>query len=546
MKSVSAPDSPLTARTWRAPQADRTVLADPPAHTWTHLAAAHHAAVARRPGTPAGHAWADLLASARAEILAAALARTRSYRDVADMVSAADTPWFVAGHQPQLFHPGVWIKNFALDRLARAARGIALNLIVDGDLCKSTAIRVPGGTPQEPQVESIPFDTSGEPLPYEERRILSVETWRRFAGRVGKQLASLLADPLIHHYWPLAQAQADAGCSLGEALARSRHQLEATWGLQTLELPQSAVSNCRAAHGLIAHLLADAHRFRDVHNRALVEFRHVHRIRSASHPVPALAAEEPWVEAPFWVWQTAHPRRRRLFAAPARDHLLLTDRAGWHVRLPAADHLADERTVTALGRLEADGIKLRTRALTTTMLARLLLADLFVHGIGGGLYDRLTDLLMARYWHLEPPPFAVLTATLRLPISGPPQAPSAVRSPGSTLRELRYHPERYLSALAGDGPLDDAAARFIAEKRAWIARQATPETARQRCRAIRAANEALQPWLAEEANRLAQAHERQEQQHAAAHLLADREYAFCLYPAPLLQDFLLAFRHGSA
>ena len=39
----------------------------------------------------------------------------------------------------------------------------------------------------------------------------------------------------------------------------------------------------------------------------------------------------------------------------------------------------------------AAGIRLRTRALTTTMFARFLLGDLFVHGIGGAKYDELGD-----------------------------------------------------------------------------------------------------------------------------------------------------------
>src|SRR5262249_59914982 len=57
--------------------------------------------------------------------------------------SASTTPLVVTGHQPELFHPGVWVKNFATSALARAHGGLGLNLIVDNDLPKSSAIRVP-------------------------------------------------------------------------------------------------------------------------------------------------------------------------------------------------------------------------------------------------------------------------------------------------------------------------------------------------------------------------------------------------------------------
>ena len=43
------------------------------------------------------------------------------------------------------------------------------------------------------------------------------------------------------------------------------------------------------------------------------------------------------------------------------------------------------------------------------------MADQFVHGIGGGRYDQVTDRLIARHFGIEPPRFAVTTATLYFP-----------------------------------------------------------------------------------------------------------------------------------
>ncbi len=66
--------------------------------------------------------------------------------------------------------------------------------------------------------------------------------------------------------------------------------------------------------------------------------------------------------------------------------------------------------------LEAEGFKVRTRALTTTLFARLFLADLFIHGIGGGKYDELTDAIVRRFYGFEPPRYLVLSATRWLPL----------------------------------------------------------------------------------------------------------------------------------
>ena len=57
---------------------------------------------------------------------------------------------YLAGHQPQMFHPGVWFKNFALGELARRHGATAVNLIVDNDMLSDASLRVPGGSVSEP------------------------------------------------------------------------------------------------------------------------------------------------------------------------------------------------------------------------------------------------------------------------------------------------------------------------------------------------------------------------------------------------------------
>ena len=97
------------------------------------------------------------VAASAVELLDAARAWTGAYR-------SADTPhvdpdglFFLAGHQPELFHPGVWFKNFALGELGAAARGAAMNLVIDSDTLKSTALRCPCGTPDDPAPRLGPF-----------------------------------------------------------------------------------------------------------------------------------------------------------------------------------------------------------------------------------------------------------------------------------------------------------------------------------------------------------------------------------------------------
>ncbi len=140
------------------------------------------------------------------------------------------------------------------------------------------------------------------------------------------------------------------------------------------------------------------------------------------------------------------------------------------------------------------------------MAARLLLGELFVHGIGGAKYDQLTDRIIEQFFGLQPPGYLVASGTLRLPVSQSNAATESVHQIRQRIRELDFHPERFLdqrtaSSKAANGGKPQQSqgdtAALVSEKRRLLATPASPETARQRCRALRQINENLQPAVAE-------------------------------------------------
>src|SRR5207248_3303699 len=151
---------------------------------------------------------------------------------------------------------------------------------------------------------------------------------------------------------------------------------------------QSQVCCLSSFHWLTAHLLANLPRLWDTYNSALAEYRHANHIRSAAHPVPELTAEDDWLEAPFWIWNDNDGHRRRLFVRQWHGRIELSDREQITTALDLTADGEAQSAVEQLAALPRHGIKLRTRALLTTMSARVLLGDLFVHGIGGAKYDQ--------------------------------------------------------------------------------------------------------------------------------------------------------------
>ena len=185
--------------------------------------------------------------------------------------------------------------------------------------------------------------------------------------------------------------------------------------------------------------------------------------------------------------------------------------------------------------LRGRGVKLRSRALVTTLFARLLVGDLFLHGIGGAKYDQVTDALVERFFGLQPPGFLVLSATLLLPVARKRVIPEDARTIDRQLRDLDYHPE---SALDGTGweRSDCETAELIAAKERWIATPQTPENARTRWREFRRINAALQPFVAGRREELLRQRNATAAALAAEAILSWREYAFCLYPERYLRE----------
>lgn len=522
------------SRSLRAPQGDGQKLIDPPWELLPDVLAQNRQRLAQTDHDMQGRSLVALATSARQALLKQAITYTSRYRNVPQhwyATQAASTPFVLSGHQPQLFHPGVWYKNFVLGALARQVGGVGIHLLIDSDLCRSASIRVPTGTAQQPRVEAVLYDQPTAEVPYEERTIRDFATVESFATRVVALLEPLVRDPLVEELWPLTLQRYPGQMNLGLRLAQGRHALEETWNNQTLELPQSAVCQLPEFCWFLAHVLAHLPRFWTVYNEALADYRRENRLRNQAHPVPDLAESDGWLEAPFWIWSADDPLRRPLLVRQAGDELILTDRGAHTIRLALSAEIDATSAVEQLLTLSSRGIKIRTRALTTTLFARLMLSDLFLHGIGGAKYDQVTDQIGREFFGFTLPEFAAVSATLRLPIAAPRSEPLNNKHWEQQLRELQFHPERFLEQ---DGApiarLSAEAAAIIAEKRRWVSTPKTPQNARQRHLAITAANEALQPFVAD--TRRQTERQRDELQHRkrAEDILHSRDYAFCLYP----------------
>jgi hypothetical protein len=531
----------IVPRRLRAPAEDGAVLADPPLEQAGTLVTTNRRLFAGGVITLLGRSLEDLRREGRRSAITAAVEYLRQSHETLPGVQS-DSSLILAGHQPELFHPGVWAKNFALYGLSARHNCTPLNLVVDNDVAKSPVLQLPDAVDLadgRPTLLELPFDAASRDTPYEERVVLDEELFRSLPERADPVLRKWRFPTLLPKFWAEAVRQAERTPLLGERLAASRRGLERAWGCRNLEVPLSHLCRTEPFAWFASHLLSDFERFHAVHNETLSEYRRINGVRSRSHPVPDLGSDGEWLEVPFWIWPPENPQRGRLMTRRRDGRIELRSALEPTLELPSLSGRDGAAMATGWRGLEARGFKLRTRALTTTLFARLVLADLFIHGIGGAKYDELNDEIIRRFYGFEPPAYLVLSATLLLPFQLPSIRLEDTRRLAREIRDVRCNPQRHLA----DGALVDTRPKQLAaEKRAWIERQ--PEdgpSRRARFYRLKSLTEELgvftQPIQHSLRTNLSECERRLKRKA----LLSRRDYAFCLFPEDRLRAFLRRF-----
>ena len=574
---TSIPSDRPVERQWsrehiRAPHGDESFVAQPSLAGAVELAHANRERLSASDIDIQGKPFSLLRRWARHEVYRAARDYTgQILPDAASpSLSAQDvetTSFFVGGHQPTLFHPGVWVKNFVVGHLARVDRAVGINLVVDTDTLSGTTIRVPTGPVSAPKIASVPFDEPRSRQPWEETRIVNHDLFASFAERSLAAFGDRGFKPIMDEFWPAAVRHSRRTDSLAECLTAARCAWERSWNVGNLELPVSRLCTLEPFLWFAAHILANLPRFTSIYNDVLHEYRSMNRVRSRTHPVPDLREFDGWLEAPFRMWRAGDEVRRPVFARQEGGEIRLSDGNQVFASLPLAPDKDACCAVRELQQLEAQGIRFRTRALTTTLFSRLCFADLFVHGIGGAKYDQMTDRITCRFFGLTSPDFLTMSATLLLPLPDLAAHPADAARLQRQLRELDYNSDRHLPV-----DLAPAQADVVAEKRRLVAEQDAVRHAREsrvkaqapaqtttesgspiraamavgrgngagysRFRRLQEVNRRLAELTYAERQRI-----EEELQTTRAHLAAnsvwhDREYAFCLYPAEKLHRFM--------
>lgn len=452
--------------------------------------------------------------------------------------------WVIGGHQPELFHPGVWYKNFLIDRIRNDLESIeqpacGIHVIVDHDLPKSLSIKLPHRIEMESE-DHVAMDTCPIPilrtgpigqsmLPWHRYRI-DQEQVEPFIKKIESDAQSLgLAQPMVRAFFDKL-GKLDAYEDAAIAFSKARHLTELDHGLKNIDLPMSLICQTQAWFDFVQRCMEQAVSLAETYNNALDSYRAKEGITNPGQPVAHLTREGDWIELPFWLYRNSDSVRNRMWVRRIGQDCELASgtRPGQFVWTMIAQASVGGLQA-AMDQRQDQGICLRPRALITTLYLRCFLADGFVHGIGGGLYDRLTDDIIRGFLKIEPPGYAIATATLHMPL--PEALRQQVALSEKQCEELNLRSRRIRSAPESFLNPDSVQGRLLAQEHSGLI-ESMPARGHKKQWHLSMVD--LKSRIRSQIDPMVQSHQQQlqitQRRAHGSELLNSREYSMVLFP----------------
>lgn len=308
--------------------------------------------------------------------------------DVSEHNPDGSFPIVMSGDQATLFHPGLLLKTQMLSRLSQETGAIGLHVVIDTDAGDGGEISWPkvSGNQLEVKksylVEPEPGNVSGHSL-----KVPSLYQRIRSKSEIIVLFAEIEADLRASGLSHQASHAAHVGrqyAALEKLPIAAAHSI-IRWHFEKRfydEVPFSLLVKETGLSDVIHDLLGESERFSALYNRCLDRYRAEHKIKNLANPFPNLRKSSEGQELP--IWRIGKQGRKTVKV-----------KEGGEIKLELGEFLTSKGGIS-------------------TLLLRAYCSDLFIHGLGGGSYDKFSELFAREFLGVELPPFVVASQTVVL------------------------------------------------------------------------------------------------------------------------------------
>ncbi len=382
----------------------------------------------------AGHSYSEFRKIAEAEIL-------NSITDCKE--DLFPRPYIVTGHQPGLCHPGIWIKNFLADKLARENKGTAFDIIIDYDCSDEIGCSILTRNETLKRKKEILVKLNPR-QPFECCSVPGSDQFRDFYQKIQAGLQSFPVNAIIKYveiFFQKGESALSSSKNLAEFLVKTKKRYEASEGLQYFDIMLSRFCKTRSFLLFTLHIAQNIKRFHDIYNQLLEEYRISHKLRYKANPFPDLKKDADKFEMPFWCINDNKRKSVWIIQEGPYISIYVEDICLFRYEKGNFDY--------AIKIIDEGEINLRPKAVLLTLFFRLFFADIFIHGISGAKYDEITDGIMEKYYEIKPPHYIATSLTLfpDLPIDR--VQINDVENLKTIIRNIKLKPEIFEDKVVG-------------------------------------------------------------------------------------------------
>lgn len=350
------------------------------------------------------------------------------------------------GHQAVWHHCGIWAKNLTVSKFAKAVDGNSLHVVLDHDI-SDTAMLLPRQNPDGSWYsERIEIEPEQKAVALEFRRPQQQDHIKTFVDAVTKTRQGQFCNDIWSECAVLKADKISYFNSIADLLTYLQSVLNVALGLNIIYLPVSKLSQSDAFINYVISIMLDTPSFAKTYNDAVTKQICESRINRRDI-VQRLKLDKTagLTELPFWLLLPNGKRTSLYVVSKKTDKIRIGTASAALGELDSARMSGKAEQLKNM--LHQLNYVLRPKAVSLTLFVRLYLADWFVHGIGGSLYEPVTDYIIENYYRIEPPRFGVATCTQTLPL------PNTIASPAARISQLKHelhnikhNPEKYIDA----------------------------------------------------------------------------------------------------
>ncbi|GIX41619.1 MAG: hypothetical protein KatS3mg129_1352 [Leptospiraceae bacterium] len=318
-----------------------------------------------------------------------------------------NVPIIMTGHQPIIYYPGIFIKLLLADLIARRINGKAYYVVLDTDIetidwkfiwiNDNTYFQRTFYLSNSKQVLLNQFIDNYKKIQLQK----IIEEWSYRLYHIFEPSIILHIQYTLEFCRELLNKKI---LTISEFSVAINEYLMKQLNVQVQPIYVSELSKTKSFKEIIKYINKENIRFRDIYNQKLNEFRKNYHIKNPHYPFSNLNENE----LPFWI--------------------------------------SDGYTRKTLTIYDDFDQNIFPKAITLSICIRIFLSDMMIHGTGGGFYDLVAEEILLEFFHIQPSPHIVTTATI--PTYPKASIPIEYESSFSIIKKLRkwkFNPEIFLN-----------------------------------------------------------------------------------------------------